>query len=92
MSEIKRFKINDFMNKIYSLQKLETSRNTILYIDMHEDVLKDLILDPDFDSFVIGRGVIGRDDLENTLKCRIFTHTNNEREVIAITHRMELIL
>ena len=87
------FKIGDLMSKIKTI-KANHTRNTLLYIDIHVSTLRDILLDPDLDSYMhyTRPPIITQLTIEELLGCKIFTHTDGDREIIKVTNRTEVIL
>lgn len=88
------FKFRDLKEAVAKLKQLDSSRTSLLYIDMNKDLLRDLILDLDLDVYVgfSNQRVIDKDTIESMLDCKIFTNDNTSKEIVSITSRAEVIL
>jgi len=85
----------DLFAKLAEVKEIDGSRTDKLYIEMHVEALKDLITDPEMDSYIsFSRpNIVDRETVERLFGTRIFTHTDELRRfVITITYRAEVLM
>jgi len=94
-SILKHIGIKEVWEKMAEVKELSHGRTDKLYIEMHVETLKELILDPELDSYISysRASVINRDQIETLLGVKIFTHTDNtKRFMLTIAYRAEVLL
>ena len=94
MSEIiNRPTIISILNILSKAKKdISNSRTKTIYMTMHPDLLKDLLCDPDIDSFIGRQNIINRDSLEHIFSVQIFEETEMHRNKIKIYYEVDVIL
>ncbi len=88
MSTQFKFKITGVFKQ---LKELNNARTETIHMEVHKQMVDDLISDPDLESYVGSRGVTSIETLERLFGCRIFTHNDNDRfDIINFTYRTEV--
>ena len=59
---------------------------------IHPDLSKDLLCDPDLESFIGIQNIINRDSLEQALGVQVFEETEMHRNKIKIYYEVDVIL
>ncbi len=94
-SILKHVGIKEVFERMAEVKELTHARTDKLYIEMHVETLKELILDPLLDSYISysRASVITRDQIEILLGAKIFTHEDNsKRFMLTIAYRAEVLL
>ncbi len=94
MSEvINRPTIISIWNILSKVKKdISNSRTKTIYMTMHPDLLKDLLCDPDIDSFIGGQNILNEDSLERAFGVQIFVEAEMHRNKIKIYYEVDVIL
>jgi len=93
MSTLYKIGIPEILEKIRMVKELNHASTDCLYIEMHNDALNDLLLDPEVDLYLGHTRIVGKDAMEQLFCARIFTHNdNNKRYVLTITHRTDFLV
>jgi len=94
-SVLKHFTFREVFEKLTEVAEVNGSSTDKLYIEMHAEALKDLLLDPDLDSYLnLSRAtIVAREQIERIMGARIFTHTDSsKRFIMTITYRTDVIM
>ena len=94
-STLKRTTFEDLFKAFDEVKHLNHSRTDKLYVEMHVEALRDLICDPDLDSYIglSPSTIVNSEKVEHILGCRIFTHEDSsKRFIITITYRADVIM
>ena len=69
------------------------SRTKTIYITMHPDLIKELLMDPDLDTFLHNRvSVITTETLELAFGCQIFEESKMHRNKIKVYYETDVLL
>lgn len=81
----------DILSKIK--KEISNSRTKTIYITMHPDLIKELLMDPDIDSFLHNRAnVINIETLELALGCQIFEEREMHKNKIKVYYETDVLL
>lgn len=81
----------DILSKIK--KEVSNSKTKTIYITMHPDLIRNLITDPDLDSFLHNRvSVITTETLELALECQIFEEREMHRNKIKVYYETDVLL
>ncbi len=90
---LKHITMEDVTKIIFEIKKIEHAKTDTLYMEMHADTLKDLMLDPTIDSYIYNRTTNLLDSVERLFGARIFTHTDSsKRNMITMVYRADVLI
>lgn len=92
---LKRVTFKDVWEKLSEISEISQSRTDKLYIEMHAETLKDLLCDPDLDSYISYSrpAILDREKVETLFGARIFTHTDSsKRFMLTIAYRADVLI
>ena len=85
----------DILKKLSEVKKLEHAKTDTLYMEMHAETLKDLLLDPDMDRYITMSSpmILTEDVVGHALGVRIFLHTDsNKRNMITLVYKADVLI
>lgn len=71
-----------------------STRKTLLYVEMHNDVFKQLTTDPELDCWIASSKpiIVTRDFMEDLFGCKIFLSDSCSKDTITFVHRSEVLI
>jgi hypothetical protein len=94
-NELRHVTLKDIYEQLAKVEELEYSSGKTLYMEMHRETLKDLILDPDVASYInyATPSVSAQDQVERLFGHRIFVHNDDDRRfVLTLTYKTDILL
>lgn len=94
MSSLYRISIDEIISKLKEVRELNRAKTDLLYLEIHNEVLVELVMNPDLDLYIgSNTRVVGRETIENLLGVKIFTHNDNDkRYIMTITYRTDFLI
>ncbi len=92
---LKHTTFEDVMTKIQEVKRLEHAKTDILYIEMHESTMRDLMCEPELTNILVASnpGMGFEDNVGRILGARIFIHTDNsKRNMITFVYRADVLI
>ena len=90
---LKHITMEDVTKVMFEIKKIDHAKTDVLYIEMHADTLKDLMLDPTMDSYIYSRTTNLLDSVERLFGARIFTHADsNKRNMITMVYKADVLI
>jgi len=91
---LKHITFMDIWEKLGEVKKLEHAKTDTLYMEMHAETLRDLMLDPDMDRYITtSPSIITAETVGMALGARIFLHTDSsKRNMITIVYRADVLI
>lgn len=92
---LKHITFMDIWEKLGDVKKLEHAKTDTLYMEMHAETLKDLMLDPDMDRYITTSSpmILTEDTIGRAFGARIFLHTDSsKRNMITVVYRADVLI
>ncbi len=92
---LKHITFMDIWEKLGEVKKLEHAKTDTLYMEMHVETLKDLIVDPDMDRYITMSSpmILNEDMVGKAFGARIFTHTDSsKRNMITMVYKADILI
>ena len=92
---LKTITIREIFSKLHEIKEKEHGNTQMLYMEMHQETLRDIILDPDVATYIGYSAAVASatQNVENLFGVRIFTHTDStKRFMITFTYRTDILM